>query len=235
MCYNIGDMKRTIRIALPILIMALPLVAAAQIKFLPPCATTSDPALAGNCGITDILAVFINVAEFLLGITGAVALGFFVYGGFTFVLSRGNKAQVDKAFTILRNAVVGIAIIFTAGVIVRFTTQALTGGSSAIPTIGETCNSSTKKSDPNGDGLWVSIPAGYTDPGHPDETRVAEGLVCIKKETTATSVGAPCSNLNAVLEERNRLERFSCKSIGESSNCVRGLCSKLGADIACCH
>lgn len=229
MCYNIDDMKRTLRIALPILIMALPLVAAAQIKFLPPCTAT------GDCGITDILAVFINVAEYLLGITGAVALGFFVYGGFTFVLSRGNKAKVDEGITIIRNATIGIAIIFMAGVIVRFTTQALTGGSSAIPTIGETCNSATKKSDPNGDGLWVSIPAGFTDQGHPDETRVAEGLVCIQKETTATSVGAPCANLNAVLEARNRLERFSCMHIDQASNCVRGLCSKLGADVACCH
>lgn len=222
-------MKRFLRTLAISAILLLPMAASAQIKFLPPCTAT------GDCGITDILAVFINVAEYLLGITGAVALGFFVYGGFTFVLSRGNKAKVDEAFTIIRNATIGIAIIFLSGVLVRFTTQALTGGSSAIPTIGETCNSASKKSDPKGDGLWVSIPQGYTDRSRPADSTVPEGLVCIKKETTATAVGMPCENLNAALEARNRAERYSCTSIDQATNCVRGLCSKLGADVACCH
>lgn len=226
-------MKRHLRAALPALfalaLIAAPFAAQAQIKLLPPCTAS------GNCGISDILAVFVNVAEYLLGISGAVALGFFVYGGFVFVLSRGKPDEVKKAFTILRNAVIGIAIIFTSGILVRFTTQALTGGSSNIPTIGETCKYDESKpgqgvSAKTGDGLWLSIPAGVTNDGKV----IPEGLVCVRQERAATKAGAPCANLNGVLEARQRSERYTCQDVEKATSCVRGLCVNLSASYACC-
>ncbi|MEK7546063.1 MAG: hypothetical protein AAB554_03215, partial [Patescibacteria group bacterium] len=90
-------MKRISKVALAA-IFALAPIAAGAVTLLPPCTAT------GDCGISDILAVFINLAEFLLGIVGAVALGYFVYGGFVFILSRGSKGEVDRAFGILRSA-----------------------------------------------------------------------------------------------------------------------------------
>ncbi len=65
-------MKRHLRFALPILLFVLPFAASAQIRILPPCTAT------GDCGITDMLAVIVNVAEYLIGISGAVALFYFV-------------------------------------------------------------------------------------------------------------------------------------------------------------
>lgn len=217
LCYNKRTMKRFFRIILPALAIILPLSASA-ITLLPPCTAS------GNCGITDIVAVLINVAEYLLGISGAVALGFFVYGGFVFVLSRGSKAEVDKAFGILRSATIGIAIIFLSGVLVRFTTQSLTGGVSAIPTVGETCNPKTNKSALTGDGLWVSIPAGRDSSGN----LVPEGLVCVDKTDN-------CKSLNGVLNDRNRqdLAKYSCIDVSTAKSCVRGLCGG-GASSACC-
>ena len=211
-------MKRFLRTVLPVLLMTAPLAVAAQIRLLPPCTAS------GNCGITDILAVFINVAEYLLGISGAVALGFFVYGGFVYVMSRGKPDEVKKATGILTSAVTGIAIIFLSGVLVRFSTQALTGGTSAIPTLGEPCSSTSKKTDPKGDGLWVSIPAGTDKNGKV----VLEGLVCIKKDD--------CKSLNAVLSDRNRtdLSKYSCLDVTTASSCVRGLCPSQSANFACC-
>ena len=217
-------MKRLTRIALIALMAAAPLAASAQLKLLPDCTKS------GDCGISDILVVFANLAEFLLGIVGAVALGYFVYGGFVFILSRGNKGEVDKAFGILRSAVIGIAIIFLSGVFVRFTIQALTGGQSAIPTIGETCSSTAQKSDPKGDGLWVSIPSGVTPGGQ----IIAESLVCIAKETA--KAGDDCLNLNHELEGRGRPERYSCIDVNDATtSCVRGLCAKLSSQYACCR
>lgn len=102
------------------------------ITLLPPCTST------GDCGITDILIVFVNVTEFLLGIVGAVALAYFIYGGITLLLSAGKQEQIGKGKTIIRNAVIGIAIIFLSGAIVRFTTSALTGTTSgAVCTVRE--------------------------------------------------------------------------------------------------
>ncbi len=212
-------MKRFLRKLVPVLALSAPLAASA-ITLLPSCTKT------GDCGITDILAVFVNLAEYLLGISGAVALGYFVYGGFVFVLSRGSKGEVDRAFGILRSAAIGIAIIFFSGILVRFTTQALTGGQSAIPTIGETCDSRAKKSVPNGDGLWISVPAGYTNPQDPAGSVIAEGLVCIPKDD--------CKSLNSELQSRSRSERYSCLPVGSGSSCVRGLCASKSADYACC-
>lgn len=193
------------------------------ISLLPQCAES------GNCGVTDILIVLVNAAEFLLGISGAVALLFFVYGGFTMLTSAGRSGEVDKGKTILRNAVIGIAIIFLSGVIVRFTTQALTGGTSKIPTVGESCEAN---------GLYVSIPAGFTDKTRPSETFVGEQVMCIKKDN--------CADLNAKLEARNRNEagKFECIAVDfelqvgsgkvQAGSCVRGLCPSRKAGYACC-
>lgn len=200
---------------------------AKAIVLLPPCTKT------GDCGISDILVVFINGAEFLLGISGAVALLFFIYGGFTMLISAGKPDQVQKGKTILQNAIIGIAIIFTSGIIVRFTTNALTGGVSEIPTIGESCNPGTQKSVAGkADGLWLSIPAGVDQT---DKTKVVpEGLKCIAKETTKT-IGDPCKDLNKVLEARGRGEVYACLDVsGDVKTCVRGLCSGLPSNIACC-
>jgi hypothetical protein len=220
-------MKRLFLAASTALMASAPVAAQAQIKLLPECTQS------GNCGIADILAVFINIAEYLLGIVGAVALGYFVYGGFVFILSRGSKGEVDRAFGILRSAAIGIFIIFLSGVLVRFTTQALTGGQSAIRTIGETCNSSTQESAASGDGIWVLLPGGQGDGG----TKIPEGLVCVKKEDAATKSGDECANLNGLLKERGRTETYTCMDIGsvQQGTCVRGLCSKLPAQYACCR
>ncbi|HTK60000.1 MAG TPA: pilin [Candidatus Baltobacteraceae bacterium] len=225
-------MKRLHRAFIAAFVALAPLAAQAQLKLLPECATTSDAKIAGNCSISDILVVFGNLAEFLLGIVGAVALGYFVYGGFVFILSRGNKAEVDKAFGILRSAAIGVFIIFLSGVFVRFTIQALTGGSSKIPTIGETCkqgNPST--SDPKGDGLWVLMPEGINQDG----SVKPQQLTCIKKEKSATKAGAPCTELNKALEDLQRPERYNCVDVNTATtSCVRGLCSELPAQYACC-
>jgi hypothetical protein len=220
-------MKRFIRTLLLTLIVTAPLAVSAQIKLIPACATGK-----GDCGITDILAVFLNIAEFLLGISGAVALFFFVYGGFQFILSAGKPAGITKGKETMKNAVIGIVIIFLSGVLVRFTTQSLTGGISAIPTIGEPCSSVSQKSVKSGaDGLWVSIPAGKDSAGKV----IPEGLKCLKLEDAAKK-GDKCLHLNAELEKRSLSLVYSCQDTGSGtySSCVRGLCAKLPAAIACC-
>ncbi|MEK7545843.1 MAG: hypothetical protein AAB554_02080, partial [Patescibacteria group bacterium] len=145
--------------------------------------------------------------------------------------SRGSKGEVDRAFGILRSAAIGIFIIFLSGVFVRFTTRALTGGVSKIATVGETCDSATKKSVESGDGLWVSIPAGIGA----DDKMIPESLECVKKGSGMVKDGK-CEDLNAKLAAHGRAEEYACIEISGASNCVRGLCSGegLGGDFACC-
>jgi hypothetical protein len=45
----------------------------------------------GNCELSDFMRVFLNVARFILGLSGSVALLAFVIGGFMMMASGDNK------------------------------------------------------------------------------------------------------------------------------------------------
>lgn len=94
------------------LLTALP----ARAAILPACATNVDAVLQLSC----FLNLLISVSNFILGLTGSLALLFFVYGGFVFLTSRGSADQVTKGKTILTQAVIGIIIIFGAYLAVNF-------------------------------------------------------------------------------------------------------------------
>jgi hypothetical protein len=77
----------------------------------------------GNCGnysLTDFLQLAVTVSTWILGCVGAVALLFFVYGGFTFILSGGSEEKVKQGKTILINAVIGLALVFASYIIIQF-------------------------------------------------------------------------------------------------------------------
>jgi len=78
----------------------------------------------GNYGLDDFLLLGVNVAKWILGIVGSIALLFFIYGGFTFLISAGNSAQVDKGKNIIIGAVVGLVIVFASYLIIKFVLQA---------------------------------------------------------------------------------------------------------------
>ena len=87
---------------------------------LPPCAYT------GSCrNVNDLLQLLVNAGKFALGLVGSVALVFFVYGGFTMVMSMGSPEKVKKGRDILVAAVIGIIIAFSAYAIVNFVLDAL--------------------------------------------------------------------------------------------------------------
>jgi len=187
----------------------------------------------GNCGITDILVVFVNVAEFLLGVVGAVALVFFIYGGFLLITSGGNDAQVQKGKDTIRNAVIGIAVIFLSGTIVRFTTDALRRGKSEIHIVGESCTTVSGAAAGGASftgkaGIYVTIPAGVGDKNNAAGTLIKEDVICVAKDN--------CQHLQALFTARNRTEKFECINVTGQNvrSCVRGLCPSKGADYACC-
>ena len=96
----------------------------AQSKFIPPCALSSDigsVAKEGECrSVSVFVTLLINIASYLFTIVGALALLFFIYGGFTLILSRGATEQVKKGKDIMVAAVIGLVIVFGAYMLVRF-------------------------------------------------------------------------------------------------------------------
>lgn len=93
-------------------------------KFIPDCvlnAPTGDPADEGECRSVSIYIILLfNVVNYLFGIVGALALLFFIYGGFTMILSRGNSEQTKKGIEIISAAIIGLIVVFGAYMLVRF-------------------------------------------------------------------------------------------------------------------
>lgn len=79
----------------------------------------------GNCSLNDILEVAVKATTILLGLSGSIALLFFVYGGIIFLISGGSPDKVTKGKQIIINSVIGIVIIFTSYIIIDFTMKAM--------------------------------------------------------------------------------------------------------------
>ena len=92
--------------------------------FIPQCLLdnpTGDPRDEKECrSISIFIILLLNFSNYLFGIVGALALLFFIYGGFTLILSRGSQDQVKKGKDILVAAIVGLIIVFGAYMLVQF-------------------------------------------------------------------------------------------------------------------
>ena len=81
----------------------------------------------GSCTLNDFVQLGVNVANWILGIVGSLALLFLIYGGLMMIISGGSSEKTGQAKTILTNAVIGLIIVFTSWVIINFTVSVLTG------------------------------------------------------------------------------------------------------------
>jgi hypothetical protein len=73
----------------------------------------------GDCTLCDMVRVFSNVARAIMGLTGGVALFFFVLGGFRMIASQGNKEEIEKGKTLLKQTFFAILIILSAWQLTR--------------------------------------------------------------------------------------------------------------------
>ena len=79
-----------------------------------------------GCGKDDIIKIIGTAANMIFGVSGSLALLFFVYGGVTLILSGGVSDKVTKGRTILSNATIGLIVIFCSSLIVTFVVDGLT-------------------------------------------------------------------------------------------------------------
>ncbi len=68
------------------------------------------------------------------GIAGAIALLMFVYGGVYWIYSKGESEKVSRAIEILRNAVIGLVLIFGAYFFTSSIVQGILSAPASIPT-----------------------------------------------------------------------------------------------------
>ena len=69
-------------------------------------------------GVT-IAGVISRIIRALLGLSGSVSLLMFVWGGFQYLWSAGDEAKVKSGKSTLKNAALGLVIIFSAYMMVN--------------------------------------------------------------------------------------------------------------------
>jgi Type IV secretion system pilin len=61
-----------------------------------------------------------SILNIIFGVVGAICVLMVTFGGFKYVMSRGDPAQLAKAKDTIMYAVIGMAIVMFATVIVNF-------------------------------------------------------------------------------------------------------------------
>ncbi len=84
----------------------------------------------GNCSLDDIIKAGAAFANFIFGLSGAVFLAIFVYAGVLYLVAGGNEKRVSQAKDMLKNATIGIVLVFGAYAMVStvYTAFVSTGG-----------------------------------------------------------------------------------------------------------
>lgn len=76
----------------------------------------------GKANVTSALG---NVVNTFLGLIGVATFALVVYAGALWILAAGNEDKVEQAKGILKGAVIGLVIVFSAYVIVNFVLTSL--------------------------------------------------------------------------------------------------------------
>ena len=71
----------------------------------------------GDCTVDDIVRTGVYFANFLFGLSGAILLATFVYGGVLYI-TAGSGKNVGKAKDMIKNALIGMVLVFGAGALV---------------------------------------------------------------------------------------------------------------------
>jgi len=95
-------------------------------KLLPACTFYEGTPYSCPCGcrdISDLVKFLIIYGNFAIGGVGAFALLMFIYGGFVMLTAAGASEKVQKGKQAIVAAVIGIIIVFSAQLLVRFIIQ----------------------------------------------------------------------------------------------------------------
>jgi fumarate reductase subunit D len=89
--------------------------------------TSNAQKLPNPLGITDVNALIARVINFVLSLVGSLSLLMFVYGGLTWMTSAGAADKVKKGREIIVWSIIGLAIVFSAYILVKFVVTSLVG------------------------------------------------------------------------------------------------------------
>lgn len=71
--------------------------------------------------------LFVYIINILLTIVGVLSIAFMIYGGFQYIVSRGNEEQAEAGKKTLTNAIIGLVIVMLSYTIMVVVVNALKG------------------------------------------------------------------------------------------------------------
>lgn len=80
---------------------------------------------AGNYGLGDFVVLLINISNYILLITGSLALLAFIVGGTMLLLSGGSGEMVTRGRQAFTGAIIGLVIVFTSWSVIGFFTKTM--------------------------------------------------------------------------------------------------------------
>jgi hypothetical protein len=86
----------------------------------------AHPALAADGSVGQVETFIKSVIKVVSGLAGLVATGFFVAGGFGYIMSSGNPENLEKSKHTLLYSGIGLAIVIAAFVISNIVTDLAT-------------------------------------------------------------------------------------------------------------
>jgi hypothetical protein len=97
-------------------------------RFVLAASDTDSVTLINPLGETDVRLIFGRVIAAALSIIGSAALLMFVYGGVTWMTSRGEPKAVTKGKDTMTWAILGLVVVFASYAIVNALISGLTAG-----------------------------------------------------------------------------------------------------------
>ena len=91
----------------------------------------------GDCTIDDIITVFNNVGNWILGVVGALVFLMYVWGGIQWLTSQGSPEKIGQGKKIIKTATIGLVIVFVANIAITTLEGTLRGsgglGGATVP------------------------------------------------------------------------------------------------------
>lgn len=73
-----------------------------------------------------------GIVKILLGGIGIIFLGLMIYGGYLWMTAHGNEEKVTKAKDIIKNSIIGLAVVLSAYAITYFLFAYFEGASGGV-------------------------------------------------------------------------------------------------------
>lgn len=77
--------------------------------------------------VNGFLEAGVAATDWILGIIGSVSLLMFVWGGFQLLISQGEKGKIDEGKKIMTSAIIGIIIVFSSYIMIKFVVEDVMG------------------------------------------------------------------------------------------------------------